>query len=211
MNPHKLKHKSKKLSWLLRHGANESRLEMDEAGWVEIADVLQQMRMTTDDLYLVVRENNKSRLEVQGDRIRACQGHSTEGTPVTCDALERSWVQYKGDAPVWHGTSLEALGSIKSTGISAQRRTHVHLSEGLHSRTGKRAGVAVMLEVCPVKMRAAGLGIFRSPNGVLLARRVPPACITGAVPMTRKAQERRGTIARAFALKGKDAATGSSQ
>lgn len=35
----------------------------------------------------------------------------------------------------------------------------------------------MLLEVSPVALRAAGLGLFVAPNGVLLARRVPTHCI----------------------------------
>src|SRR5262245_52781333 len=99
---------SKQLSWLLRHGAPSEGISMDAAGWVAIADVLGALRISRGQLDEVVRENNKSRLEVRGDRIRACQGHSREGMPVTEDALEASWEPHKGAASLWHGTHTEA-------------------------------------------------------------------------------------------------------
>src|SRR5258706_432319 len=36
---------SKKLSWLLRHGAGETGIDMDAAGWVAITDVLRTLHM----------------------------------------------------------------------------------------------------------------------------------------------------------------------
>lgn len=185
---------SRKLSWLLRHGALESGLAMDAAGWASIADVLAQTGMRQQTLDQVVRDNNKSRLEVQGERIRASQGHSKEGVPVTLEALEASWSLYAEAGPIWHGTRLDALSSIAREGILPGRRTHVHLSAALDSRTGKRSGVAVMLQVDPTALAAAGYSVYQSSNGVLLTRVVPPGCVTGLKTMTRRAHAQRETL-----------------
>jgi putative RNA 2'-phosphotransferase len=47
---------------------------------------------------------------------------------------------------------------------------------------GKRAQVDVLLEVSVARLRDHGLTVWRSPNGVLLVRRVPPDCIVRVVP-----------------------------
>jgi putative RNA 2'-phosphotransferase len=177
---------SKRLSWLLRHAATAEGLTMDEAGWVPIGQVLRRLRISREVLDHVVAENNKGRLEITGDRVRACQGHSRQGLPLTLDALEASWRPHEGPGPLWHGTSVEAARSIAREGISAVERTHVHLAEALDSKVGKRAGVAVMLEVSVEGLRAAGRGVFISPNGVALTRDVPPSCIVGVVGCTER-------------------------
>lgn len=189
MNPETITRKSKKLSWLLRHGAGREGLSMDAAGFVPIGEVLERLRMNRAQLDVIVARNNKSRLQVEGDRIRCSQGHSTEDMPVTLDALEASWVRWGGGV-VWHGTSVDAVPSIATEGIVPQRRTHVHLAPGLDSVVGKRAAVHVMLAVDPDRMAAAGLGLWAAPNGVVLARRVPAHCVTEVRPMTRRAQGR---------------------
>lgn len=185
---------SKKLSWLLRHGANEEKLPMDAAGWSPIDDVVRKLGISRAALDVVVRENNKSRLEVDGDRIRACQGHSLAGTPVTLDALEASWEAFEGAGPVWHGTSTGALAGIARGGILPVERTHVHLAEATDSTVGKRANVDVMLEVSVGRLRDASLGVYRSPNGVLLVRRVPPGCITGLRAMVARARREEAAL-----------------
>jgi putative RNA 2'-phosphotransferase len=200
MTPEQIKKKSTWLSWLLRHGAREQRLEMDEAGWAPVAAVLRLGQLSPEALEIVVRENNKSRLQWEGDRIRACQGHSLEGAPVTLEALERSWARYEGDAPIWHGTGIEPLPQIAREGLLPIARTHVHLADGLESRTGKRAGVAVMLEISPRRMAQAGVGLFVSPNGVVLARQVPPGCITGLQAMTQRARAQEAALRALFDL-----------
>ncbi|WNG20057.1 RNA 2'-phosphotransferase [Cystobacter fuscus] len=173
-----LARKSKKLSWLLRHGAREMGLVMDSAGFALIGEVLRMTGLSREELDEVVAENNKSRYEVRGKQVRAVQGHSLEGTPVTLDGLEHSWDEVLADAPLYHGTSVAAARAILSgEGIHSAARTHVHLAAAVDSTVGKRAGVDVLLVISPARLRASGLRIFRAPNGVLLARAIPAATI----------------------------------
>lgn len=171
---------SHKLSYLLRHGANEEGVPMDAAGWVPIPRVLAWARIDRATLDEVVRSNNKERYQLDGDRIRACQGHSLSGTPVTVDALEASWEVWAGQSSLWHGTTAAALPSILQQGLWPQARTHVHLAPAADAKVGKRANVQVLLRVDPARVRAAGIGIFSSSNGVILARHIPPEAIVVA-------------------------------
>src|SRR5262245_21003778 len=107
-----LARKSKKLSWLLRHGAREMGLAMDSAGFAHIREVRRRTGLSREEVEQVVEENNKSRVEVRGKQVRAVQGHSLEGTAVTLDGLERSWDEVSGDAPLYHGTSVVAARAI---------------------------------------------------------------------------------------------------
>jgi len=165
---------SKKLSWLLRHGAPSVNIAMDAAGWVAVSDVLAYLKIGLPDLVKVVADNNKSRLELRDGRIRACQGHSREGMPVTLEALEATWEPFVGkNRLVWHGTTAAATRGISKLGILPGERTHVHLAEELDSKVGKRANVEIMLGVSVEKVGA----LFRAGNGVVLARHVPADCI----------------------------------
>jgi putative RNA 2'-phosphotransferase len=116
------------------------------------------------------------------DLIRACQGHSLANMPVTLEALEASWDVVHPAGLLWHGTTLQALRGIARYGIRPGARSHVHLAGAVDSRIGKRARVEVLLAVTPVALRASGLTVFQAPNGVLLVREVPVACIAGARP-----------------------------
>jgi putative RNA 2'-phosphotransferase len=178
MSDRRVRGLSKRLSWLLRHGAPEAGVDVDAAGWAAVADVLAALEMTEDELAVAIRENNKRRLQRDGDRVRASQGHS-HAMPVTLEALEASWSPWTGEASLWHGTNRAVLELIRAEGLTAQRRTHVHLAAARDAKVGKRANVQVLLEIDPARLRAAELGIFESPNGVILARRVPPEAITG--------------------------------
>ena len=193
---------SKKLSWLLRHGAVEAGVVMDAAGWVAIDDALAALKLSREELDAAVRDNNKSRFEVQGDRIRASQGHSIAGGPVSLDALEGTWEKWPGDGSVWHGTTVAAAHAIARGGIQPRTRTHVHLAEAVDSTVGKRAGVDVLLEVSPSRLRAAGIELYRSPNGVLLARSVPASCVVGVRGMTSAGQRAEDALRALFAGRG---------
>ena len=176
-----------KLSWLLRHGASAEGLPVDDAGWVSIEGVLRTLQMSRAKLDEITADNNKNRYEQRGELIRASQGHSLD-MPVTLDALEASWTRYEGSDRVWHGTHLAALVGIASEGISSAKRTHVHLAVALDSEVGKRHRVGVMLGVSVARLRASGAEVFISPNGVVLTRHVPVACIDACELMTSKAK-----------------------
>jgi putative RNA 2'-phosphotransferase len=163
---------SKKLSWLLRHGAGEKGLAMTPDGWAAIDDVLTQLGIDRPALDRAVELNDKNRLQVAGSLIRACQGHSLAGMPVTVEALESSWLRVYPTASLWHGTTPAAVPAIRRDGLRPGRRTHVHLAPSPDSRVGKRFTAAVLLRVDP-----ADLVVFEAPNGVLLTRHVPPAAI----------------------------------
>lgn len=185
---------SKKLSWLLRHGAPSAGIAMDAAGWVSVSDVLKTLSISLFELDLAVRENNKSRLERSGDRIRACQGHSRENMPVTLEALEASWAEYAGAGPIWHGTHAAAITGIAREGILAGERTHVHLAAELDSRVGKRANVDVMLSISPQGLRESGFFVFESSNGVLLCRHVPVSCLIGLEAISAAAKRDKNRL-----------------
>src|SRR5688572_2639875 len=72
---------SKFLSYVLRHRPDAVGIELADGGWVEIETLLAALahhgrpvaRATLDR---IVAGTDKRRLQVDGDRIRAAQGHS---------------------------------------------------------------------------------------------------------------------------------------
>ncbi|MFI7068257.1 RNA 2'-phosphotransferase [Kribbella sp. NPDC050124] len=166
---------SRRISRLLRHTAGERGLTMSADGWAAVADVLQVLGMDRRSLEVAVQQNDKQRLQVDGDRIRACQGHSLDGMPVTREALENSWERVYPDHLLWHGTQAAALDGIRVHGLLPGRRTHVHLAPSKDSHVGRRSAVEVLLGVDP-----RDLTVYRAPNGVLLTRFVPADAIVRA-------------------------------
>ena len=144
---------SKRLSWLLRHGADEAGLAMDEAGWSEIHDVLRVLSITREELDLAVSQNDKVRLVVAGDLIRAGQGHSLAGMPVTREALEASWDRFQPEGPLWHGTRVAAMTGIADqvtqplypNRVSSRRRRRAGWSPARSPRVAARAPALTML------------------------------------------------------------------
>jgi putative RNA 2'-phosphotransferase len=178
---------SKYLCWLLRHGAATQGLKLDAAGWLCIDGLLDFARISRAELEAIVNTDPKHRLQLSGERIRACQGHSLEAG-VTREALEASWTPYILDASIWHGTAVSSVSRIAIDGIMPITRTHVHCAPSRDSIVGKRAHVHVLLEISPAKIRAAGLSIFVAPNGVVLARSIPREAIIGLLPLTHSAR-----------------------
>lgn len=203
MSSDSIQRASKRLSWLLRHGAPSVGLEMDAAGWVRVSDVLRALSMRAEDLDAAVALNTKARLERAGERIRACQGHSRENMPVTLEALEASWSVYLGTEPIFHGTRLSALAGIAREGILAGERTHVHLAAALDSRVGKRSNVDVMLCISPENLRANGFSVFESSNGVLLCRHVPVTCLIGLEALSAAAKRDKNHLQAMFSARQK--------
>lgn len=197
---HSLKQISRHMSAILRHRAGELGMRMDAAGWIDLDELTAHLGVPRHLVEEVVQHNNKARFEVRGERIRASQGHSLEGMPVTQEALEASWTIFAGDESLWHGTRTDTIENIARAGILRGGRSHVHLAETKESQVGKRANVSVLIEVSPAKLRAAGQTIYKSPNGVVLCRHVPPACIIGVHPLSKRARQSAAAMRAAFGL-----------
>ncbi|MBU0552902.1 RNA 2'-phosphotransferase [Myxococcota bacterium] len=182
MDKRQLIRKSKKLSRLLRHRVEEAGIEMDAAGWVSAAAVMRHLHMDEAELRWVIDNNNKRRFQLEGGRLRACQGHSLDA-PVTQEALELSWQVWAGEGALWHTTTYGNIDSIRAEGLSSMSRTHVHLAASEDSLVGKRnSHVNALVEIDPAQIRAVGEQIYQAPNGVILCRWVPPEAIAKVHP-----------------------------
>lgn len=165
---------SRFISRVLRHAPQDANLSLDVQGWTEIRDLLRGMRAagficTRANLDEIVATNDKRRFEISenGQRIRACQGHSV---PVDLGLLPATPPDV-----LFHGTASHALHEIFSTGILPMRRTHVHLSATQETavKVGARHGSAIVLHVDAAAMHAEGASFYRANNGVWLTQSVP--------------------------------------
>lgn len=169
---------SKFISKVLRHAPESVGLRLDQAGWVDVDDLLAAARgagvaMDRATLERVVAENDKKRFAFSADgaRIRASQGHSVE--------VELGLQPVKPPEVLFHGTADRNLDSIRAQGLIPGRRTHVHLSkdEATAVNVGRRHGRPVVLRVRAGEMHRAGHAFYRSDNGVWLTSAVPAAHI----------------------------------
>ncbi len=163
---------SKFLSRHLRHDPGRIGIELDAHGWTDIDALLAAaaahgLRFDRAELDHVVDTNDKRRFAIEGDRIRAQQGHSVE---VDLDLPAAEPPPY-----LYHGTVARSVAAIRAEGLRPMNRHHVHLSvdRATAERVGARRGRPVVLSVDAGAMHRAG-HVFRvTGNGVWLAESVP--------------------------------------
>ncbi|MEV6242105.1 RNA 2'-phosphotransferase [Lentzea sp. NPDC051838] len=158
---------SKRMSKALRHKPERVGLTLDPSGWVPVADLLSALGVSEEELREVVARNDKQRFTIDGDRIRANQGHSVEvdlGLPTATppDTL-------------FHGTVAQYLDDIMRDGLRPMSRHDVHLSPDRETarRVGARRGRPVILLVDAKRMSDDGHEFRLSANGVWLTQHVP--------------------------------------
>lgn len=164
---------SKSVSRILRHRPDAAGVRLDKNGWCDVDDLLKGLARvgtpaTREQLEHVVRGNDKHRFVLEGNRIRAAQGHSIRGV----EPLLRSM---KPPSRLFHGTVAANLPSIDRKGLLPMRRHHVHLSpdEATARAVGSRRGVPIVLVVDAARMDHDGHKFFVSHNDVWLTDSVP--------------------------------------
>ena len=169
---------SKKMAYVLRHGAKKLKLPIDKNGWVRIDALLDHIntswrrKVTMEDILLVVRINDKQRFSISGKKIRANQGHSMN-INLELEASEPPRV-------LFHGTSIQNAKKIRKDGLQKMGRQHVHLSKDMKTaiKVGQRHGKPVVFAVQAGEMRKNGFQFYISENNVWLVKEVPPEYLT---------------------------------
>ncbi|MBM7787142.1 RNA 2'-phosphotransferase [Tenggerimyces flavus] len=163
---------SKFLAKYLRHDPAAIGLTLDSGGWVGVRELLAAckragMPMTRAELEQVVATNDKQRFVLDGDRIRASQGHSV--------SVDLGLPAVEPPALLYHGTVARFLPQIRREGLRPMRRHDVHLSpdEETARRVGARRGKPVVLVVRAGDMHGTGHEFRLSTNGVWLTQSVP--------------------------------------
>ncbi|VDP90377.1 unnamed protein product [Echinostoma caproni] len=168
---------SKKLSWILRHGAQKVGLTYGVGGYLFLDDVLRLQDfsgISVEDVQRVVENNNKQRFELSVDpetgrrRIRAFQGHS-----VKIEGLELIPITDASEFPVViHGTYWRNWEQIKREGLNRMNRTHIHFAPGEIGQSGVISGMRNSVDVVIyIDLAAAlrdGYKFFLSSNRVIL-------------------------------------------
>ncbi|WP_339469664.1 RNA 2'-phosphotransferase [Pseudomonas sp. EL_65y_Pfl1_R83] len=166
---------SKFLSYVLRHEPQAIGLSLDSEGWASVAALIdaasrEGRSLSRELLEQVVHTNEKKRFSfsVDGQHIRAVQGHSNQSVQLQLD-------EKKPPAVLYHGTATRFIESISQKGLIPGSRHHVHLSERLETarEVGQRYGKVVILKVDTSTMLAEGFKFFQAENGVWLTEQVP--------------------------------------
>jgi putative RNA 2'-phosphotransferase len=168
MTPAEVKRTSK---WLSRHLRHESKLVTpDRQGWVDLSVLLSVTPPWLSRLSVerAVSDNDKQRFTIEGERIRANQGHSIS---VDLDLVALFPPEF-----LFHGTNRKVVDTIMGSGLSKMKRHHVHMSteSGTAMSVGRRTGAPVLLKVLAQAMHQQGFSFFCSLNGVWLTEHVPP-------------------------------------
>ena len=170
MNRKNITKVSKFLSLILRHKPQTIGLKLDAHGWADIDEIIsnsKNIKLNREIIDEVVSKDNKQRFIIEGDKIRANQGHSIE-VDLELKAITPPDILY-------HGTATRFLESIMKTGLSRQNRQYVHLSKDIKTAisVGKRHGKVIVLEVDAKRMIRDGYEFYLSENGVWLTGSVP--------------------------------------
>jgi putative RNA 2'-phosphotransferase len=168
---------SKFLSYVLRHHPESIDITLDPNGWVAIDVLLAALTahgrpLARGELEEIVRTSDKQRFAIDGERIRANQGHSID--------VDLALSPRDPPATLYHGTVDRFVEPIRREGLIKGARTHVHLSADVETarNVGGRRGKPVVLTVDARAMHAAGHLFFVSANGVWLVEHVPSRFIT---------------------------------
>lgn len=172
---------SKEISYALRHAPWEYELELDEQGFVPIAQLLHALNesgtyereVTQADLEQIIANSEKKRHEIVGDKIRALYGHTV------LQIIKKEL----GIPPavLYHGTTHRALPQILQDGLKPMQRQYVHLSIDVETatRVGKRRDLEpVILKIDTEAAQKAGIQFYIGNAKVWLCNRVPKECIT---------------------------------
>ncbi|MFV2171888.1 RNA 2'-phosphotransferase [Actinomadura sp. LOL_016] len=164
---------SKYLARHLRHRPEQIGLALDREGWADVGDLLAAAArhgfpIARAELERVVASDGKGRYALDGNRIRAVQGHSVPvelNLPVT-----------PPPELLFHGTVGRFVAAIRREGLRPMGRHAVHLSPDRETalRVGARRGVPVVLAVRAGRMAADGHEFRVTSNGVWLTASVPP-------------------------------------
>lgn len=172
---------SRVVSHVLRHEPWLYELELDEAGWVGVDELIVAIRASGPEWSVVdrgllermVAVSSKQRHEIVGDRVRALYGHSVPGR------LSRE-VGVPPDR-LFHGTTAFAAAAIFESGLLPMGRQFVHLSVDRDTavQVGRRkGGELVVLSVRAREAHSDGVSFFVGNASVWLALAVPPQFVT---------------------------------
>ena len=178
---------SKEISYALRHAPWEYELELDELGFVPIAQLLHALNesetyereITQADLEQIIVTSEKKRHEIVADKIRALYGHT----------IPQIIKKEPGIPPavLYHGTTHKALPQILLDGLKPMQRQYVHLSIDVETatRVGKRRDPEpIILKIDAESAHKAGLQFYIGNDKVWLCKEMPKDCLSIFTPET---------------------------
>lgn len=171
---------SKVISHALRHEPWLYELELDDEGWVPVAELIASLRdqeadwtqLEQADVERMIACSEKRRHEIVGGRIRALYGHSVPGK------LQR--VRAQPPDVLFHGTAPSIAEIVLREGLKPMGRQYVHLSVDTATalEVGRRkAREPVLVRVKAIDAHRLGVLFYVGNENVWLADSVPPSFI----------------------------------
>ena len=166
---------SKELSYALRHAPWEYELEMDEEGYVPIEQLLSFLKhpLTIEELYEIVKTDDKGRYDIKDGKICALYGHSFPQKILKQEACPPT--------VLYHGTAKRFIPSIQQNGLLAMKRQYVHLSTNIKTaiQVGKRKDEQpVLLVIDAKKAYQDGIKFYQGNKITWLCHHLPSQYIS---------------------------------
>ena len=160
----------KTITWLLRHGAIEEKVPINEEGFININNLINWLKkknisLQLEDINKIVAADKKSRYLVKDNMIRANQGHSMK-LKIQMDKFEQK------NSQLVHATYYNNMESIEKSGLKSMSRNDVHLIN-IDSKNNKFKMIRQDTDLY-VFVNGNGLDLKESTNGVILTSFVPP-------------------------------------
>jgi len=173
---------SKSMSYLLRHGLEKENINHSN-GFVLIDDVIGWLQknnhnVTQNDIENIVKEDKKQRYQLEGNRIRASQGHSIE-IEMNFEKLNSIEKVY----PLVHATYKDSINPISESGLKSMSRTHVHFAS---IRDNDFKMIRKDTDTYCVLKKNYSKDIFRSENNVYLSKETVSKEYIDIVTFTKK-------------------------
>lgn len=167
---------SKFMSKMLRHTPEEIGLILEPGGWVLVDDLIAGaskvgVNLDWEMIEDIVDTCDKQRFSIDGDKIRANQGHSID--------VDMQFRLALPNGPLYHGTVEKFVLLIMKDGLRKMNRQYVHLSTDVETakKVGSRRGKPVVLKIDACQMFLDGICFNMSTNGVWLVSSVDPKYI----------------------------------
>lgn len=176
-----LRQLSKTLSYVLRHNPASHGIIIDKEGWVDINQLIFQIRQRNPQFMAahighikeIIQKSDKKRFELKGNKIRAYYGHSASQAVEKKPAVPPS-ILYQGTTP-------EAKDKILLEGLKPMTRQFVHLStdqKTAHRVALRRTKTPVILIIDAKAACLNGMRFYLGNEDVWLAEYIDPKYIT---------------------------------
>ena len=171
---------SKFMSYILRHHPERFNIELDADGYTDLKTIIKQIRQKFPNYQIdehhikqIIKESEKRRFEIVGDKIRAFYGHSI------AKKIKMQKAEHVPDK-LFHGTNSKAFQKIKKEGLKRKSRQYVHLSETeetAYSVGKRRTEKPIILVIDSWRAVKQGINFYKSGD-MYLADYIPPEYIS---------------------------------